>query len=135
MTVEHSNGIDKSHTAGITERRPGMERLIEILAKDLGNGIGWAAESGVLFVAFAVLWAAFAAGVIWSEGSVDQTWEFLRSLPLIAQAVVWLLLLPVMAGLWIWETSWPVIVRLLVVGGIAGWNLLVFLPKALTAKP
>jgi hypothetical protein len=32
---------------------------------------------------------------------------------------------------WVWETSWPLVVRLLVVFGVAGWNLLVFLPKSL----
>ena len=41
----------------------------------------------------------------------------------------------VMIGLWIWETSWPFIVRLILVLGIAGWNLLVFLPNAAKAQP
>jgi len=60
----------------------------------------------------------------------------IRDLPLIVQAVAWLLFLPVMVGLWVWETTWPLIVRLLVVLGLAGWNLLVFLPKALQgARP
>ena len=43
---------------------------------------------------------------------------------------VWLLFLPVMIGLWIWETTWPLLVRLVLVIGIAGWNLLIFLPRA-----
>jgi hypothetical protein len=38
-----------------------------------------------------------------------------------------------MIGLWIWETSWPLIVRVVLVVAIAGWNLLVFLPRALQA--
>jgi hypothetical protein len=54
-------------------------------------------------------------------------------LPLVVQAVVWLLFLPVMVGLWIWETTWPVILRVFLVVSIAGWNLLVFLPKAAQA--
>jgi len=41
-----------------------------------------------------------------------------------------------MAGLWVWETSWPLIVRVVTILGIAGWNLLVFLPRAAqTATP
>ena len=36
------------------------------------------------------------------------------------KAVAWVLFLPVMAGLWIWESGWPTLVRLLLVGGIAG---------------
>ena len=41
--------------------------------------------------------------------------------------------LPVAAGLWIWETTWPMLLRLLLIAGIAGRNLLVFLPRALQA--
>jgi hypothetical protein len=73
--------------------------------------------------------------LIFSAGSVDQAWQTIRELPLIVQIVVWVLFLPVMIGLWIWETSWPLVVRLVLVLGVAGWNLLVFLPKALQAKP
>ena len=112
-----------------------MERIIESLATGLGNGVGWMAESGVLFLVFLVMWVAFGAALVWSQGSLNQAWETVRSLPLIAQVVVWVLFLPVMAGLWVWETSWPLILRLVVVAGIAGWNLLIFLPRALQAKP
>ena len=58
-----------------------------------------------------------------------------RDLPLIVQIVVWILFLPVMIGLWIWESTWPLIVRLVLVVGVAGWNLIMFLPRALQAKP
>jgi hypothetical protein len=113
-----------------------MEQVINTLASALGNGVGWLAESGVLFVlfvAFAVLWVAFGASVIWSQGSLDAAWQWIRGLPLLVQGIVWLLFLPVVIGLWIWETTWPLIVRLVLVVGIAGWNLLVFLPRALMA--
>jgi hypothetical protein len=110
-----------------------MDTVIEALAGGLGNSVGWLAEHGILFGIFAVVWIAFAAGLIWSHGSIDQAWQTIRGLPLIVQALAWLLFLPVMAGLWVWETTWPLIVRLLVVAGIAGWNLLVFLPRAAQA--
>jgi hypothetical protein len=119
-----------------TARRKGrMEQVIETLASGMGNSVAWLAENGVLFAIFAVIWIAFAAGLIFSQGSVDQAWQTIRSLPLIVQTVVWVLFLPVMIGLWVWETSWPLIVRLVLVVGVAGWNLLMFLPKALQAKP
>jgi ABC-type amino acid transport system permease subunit len=114
-----------------TERKGSrMDGLIEGTATGLGNGIGWLAEHGVLFVIFAVLWLVFAAGLIWSQGTVDQAWQTIRDLPLVVQIVVWVLFLPVMFGLWVWETSWPLVVRLILVIGAAGWNLLVFLPRA-----
>jgi hypothetical protein len=43
-------------------------------------------------------------------------------------------LLPVVIGLWVWESSWPLLVRLTVVIGVASWSLLVFLPKGLQAR-
>jgi len=118
-----------------TDTKGRMETVIESVANGLGNTIGFLADSGVLFAIFGVIWAAFGIGLVWSQGSVDGTWQALRELPLILQAVVWLLFLPVMAGLWIWESTWPVAVRLLLVAGIAGWNLLIFLPRALQARP
>lgn len=113
-----------------------MERMIETLASGLGNGVGWMAEHGILFAIFAIIWIAFAASLLVSQGSLDQAWATIRGLPLILQAVVWVLFLPAVIGLWVWETSWPLIVRLLLVAGIAWWNLMVFLPRALqTVRP
>jgi hypothetical protein len=109
-----------------------MEQLIETLASGVGNSVAWLAEHGVLFAIFAVLWVAFGVALVWSQGSLDQAWQSIRDLPLPLQLVVWVLFLPVMVGLWIWETSWPLIVRLVLVLGIAGWNLLVLLPRALS---
>jgi ABC-type amino acid transport system permease subunit len=113
-----------------SRRRNPLETVIETLASGVGNGVGWLAEHGVLFAVFALIWIAFAIGLVWSQGTVDQAWESIRELPLLLQIVVWILFLPVIAGLWVWETSWPVLVRLALVVGIAGWNLLVFLPRA-----
>jgi ABC-type amino acid transport system permease subunit len=110
-----------------------MERIIESLASGLGNSVGFMAESGVLFVVFAAIWLAFGAALIWSQGSLDAAWQAVRGLPLLVQLVVWVLFLPVMVGLWVWETTWPLLLRLIVVLGIAGWNLLIFLPRALQA--
>ena len=112
-----------------------MDQVVSALATGLGNSVAWMAENGILFAIFAVIWIAFAAGLVFSQGSVDQAWQTVRGLPLIVQIVVWVVLLPVMVGLWAWETTWPLIVRLVLVVGVAGWNLLIFLPKALQAKP
>lgn len=109
-----------------------MEGIINAAASGLGDGIGYLAESGLLFVVFAIIWGAFGLGLVLSQGSVDAAWTLVNGLPLVLKALVWLLFLPVMLGLWIWETTWPLALRLLLVIGIAGWNLLIFLPRALT---
>lgn len=105
-----------------------MEQIIETLADGLGNTIGFLANNWILFGIFAVLWLAFGAALLLSQGSIDSAWQWVRSLPLLVQIGVWVLFLPVVAGIWIWESSWPLVVRLLLVAGLAGWNLLVLIP-------
>ena len=105
-----------------------MDTLIESVASALGGAVSWMADNGVLFMAFALIWLAFGAAVVWQQGTLDRAWQRIQSLPLIVRAVVWLLFLPVMIGLWIWESAWPRMVRLVLVLGVAGWNLLVFRP-------
>ena len=94
----------------------------------VADAIAWAASSGVLLAVFAALWLAFGAALVMSQGSLDQAWQWLRTLPIVIQAVVWLLFLPFAAGLWVWETTWPLAVRLLLVVGLAGWSILMFIP-------
>lgn len=110
-----------------------MEGVINRLATGLSAVAVFLASSGIAFVIFAVLWIAFGAALVASQGSVDAAWEWVRGLPLIVQALVWLLFLPVVVGLWVWETSWPLAVRLVLVGGLAAWSLFIFLPRAATA--
>ncbi|MEO7295575.1 MAG: hypothetical protein ABIZ57_05495 [Candidatus Limnocylindria bacterium] len=112
-------------------RKNAMEQIMETLASGMGNSIGFLAETGLLFVIFALIWLAFGAALLFSQGSLDAAWQTIRGLPLLVQLIAWLLFLPVMIGLWVWETTWPLILRLFVVLGIAGWNLLIFLPRAL----
>jgi hypothetical protein len=94
------------------------------------RGVDWFVGVGA-FGLFAFLWLAFGIALIASQGTLDATWEWVRSLPWLLQAVLGIALLPVAAGLWIWETSWPLAVRLVLVGGIAIANLYTFFPRSL----
>jgi hypothetical protein len=104
--------------------------LVNGIVVPIANFIGWAAETSVLFLVFLLLWIAFGVALVLNQGSLGEAWTWIRSLPLLIQVVAWFLFLPVMAGLWIWETSWPLILRFVLVGGLAFWNLMVFLPRA-----
>ncbi|HEX6128469.1 MAG TPA: hypothetical protein VF071_05530 [Candidatus Limnocylindria bacterium] len=84
-----------------------------------------------VFVLFTALWVGFAWALIASQGSLEAAWQWIRGLPLILQGVVWLLFLPVVAGLWIWHTDWAVVVRLVLVAGIGFWNIYLFYPRGL----
>lgn len=88
----------------------------------------------VVFVVFAGLWIGFAYALVSSQGSLDAAWQWIRDLPLILQGVVWLLFLPVVAGLWVWESAWPTAVRLLLVAGIGFFNLYLFFPGYLLKR-
>lgn len=85
-----------------------------------------------LFVLVAVLWAGFAIALIVNQGSLDAAWDWVRGLPLIAQVVVWMAFLPVVAGLWVWHTDWMLIVRVVVIAGIAVANLYLFRPRGVS---
>ena len=103
-----------------------MERVIERVATGPGDGIGFIADTGILFIVFALIWVGFGVALIWSQRSLDAGWQWVRDLPWLMQGLVWLLFLPVMIGLWIWETSWALILRLALIVSVAGWTLLVF---------
>jgi nucleoside permease NupC len=76
-----------------------------------------------------LLWLAFAAALLFNRELLDITWQAFRGWPLIIQVVVGLLVLPVTAGLWIWQTSWPLILRLVLVAGLAWVTVYTFFPR------
>ena len=90
--------------------------------------IGFLASSGILLLVFGAAWVAFGVALARDPARIERTWRRLRALPLVVQALAWLLLLPVLAGIAAWRTDWPRIARLALVGGLAAWNLLMFLP-------
>jgi hypothetical protein len=86
-------------------------------------------SSGALLAVFAILWLAIGAAAVANPAGLDATWRAIGEWPLPVQAVGWLLFLPVMAGLWIWATDWPLVARVFLVAGLAGWSLLIFIPR------
>lgn len=112
-------------------------KVLEALINALVNGIvipvtsiiPRLVSSGALLAVFAVLWLAIGVAAVADPAGLDATWRAIGEWPLPAQAVGWLLFLPVMAGLWIWATDWPLVARIVLVAGLAGWNLLVFIPR------
>jgi hypothetical protein len=81
-----------------------------------------------VWILFTTLWVTFLAFLVFSQGSLDDIWHRLRDFPLILQGVAWLLFLPVTAGLAIWETAWPLVVRLVLIIGLAWVNVYLFFP-------
>jgi hypothetical protein len=103
-----------------------------------GIGLGIALITGatvvfnvLVFTMFAILWIAFVAALAFSPGTLDDLWHQTRRLPLLIQGVVWLLFLPLMIGLWIWERTWSLLIRLVLIIALGVWNVYMFFPLSL----
>ena len=75
-------------------------------------------------VIFAVLWLGFAFALIVNREWLDFLWNWVQTLPTAAEIIVWVVFLPITVGLWIWESPWSDLVRLLAFAGVGGWTLL-----------
>jgi hypothetical protein len=87
------------------------------------QAIAWAVVMVVGWVAFA--WVATAV-----PGGLDAVWGWVRALPLLAQVVLWLLLLPWMAALWLSQMAWAPWFRWLLIVSLALATLWTALPPA-----
>ena len=86
----------------------------------------------ISFGAFAILtllWLGFGAILIFNQAILDSVWQSFRGLPWAIQGVVWLLILPVALGLWVWESPWPLWIRLILVIGLGWATIYTFFPK------
>ena len=107
-----------------------IETIVDATVVPLANAVPMLVSSGVALLLFAALWGAFVFALVRDRTRLDEAWRRLRGLPLIVQALVWLLFLPVLVGLAVWRAGWPLAGRLVTIGGLAGWNLLIFLPQS-----
>jgi len=73
---------------------------------------------------FLVLWVGFAIALVVNREWLDDLWKWIQALPLAPKVIAWVIFTPIMAGLGIWESSWPVLGRLVGFAAIVGWTLL-----------
>ncbi len=106
-----------------------IDGVLVPLIDNVTGSIPWLISSGILLLLFGALWVAFAAALVREPTRIDAAWCRVRRAPLVVQAVAWVLFLPVLAGVWIYRMSWPAAARLTLIGALAGWNLLMFLPR------
>jgi hypothetical protein len=101
-----------------------------------GIGLGIALVTGaaqafniLVWAAFTVLWIAFAVALAFSPGTLDDVWHAVRRPALVIQAAAWLLFLPIMIGLWIWERPWPLPIREILVLALGAWTVFFIFPR------
>jgi hypothetical protein len=81
------------------------------------------------FAILTILWLGFGAALVFNQALLDTAWQLFRGLPLVAQILIGLLLLPLILGLWIWQAPWPMWIRLILVIGLGFATIFTFLPK------
>lgn len=85
----------------------------------------------IAFTVLTLLWVGFGAALLLNRELLDKAWRLFRSWNILIQLLVALLVLPVVLGLWIWQTRWPAWLRLLVVAGLAWFTVYTFFPRPL----
>ncbi len=73
---------------------------------------------------FLVLWVGFIVALVMNREWLDIIWNWVQGLPLVPKIIIWMIFLPIMVGLWIWESSWPTLGNLFGIAGMVGWTLL-----------
>lgn len=81
----------------------------------------------IFFVA-AILWVAFGALLLSRQGDLSDLWNSFRGQHWLLQGIEFVLLLPWVIALWIWNTGWWLWIRIVLVLGLAWVNLLMFWP-------
>lgn len=68
------------------------------------------------------MWVAFF--VLLANDQLGELWTWVRDLPILAEIVLWLAILPWMLGMAVWTSSWEQWVRMLLVVLFAvGWTV------------
>jgi hypothetical protein len=83
------------------------------------------------FTVLTLLWLVFGIALLLNREFLDRAWRLFRSWNRLIQLFVALLVLPVVLGLWIWQTRWPGWVRLVLVAGLAWMTEYTFFPRLL----
>ena len=83
------------------------------------------------FIILTLLWLGFGISLLLNRELLDKAWRLFRRWNIFLQLFVALLVLPVVLGLWIWQTRWPAWLRLALVVGLAWMTEYTFFPRLL----
>jgi hypothetical protein len=128
------SGRSKRSASSARTQRIRVGLAIFVVADGCALGIALVTGAGFVFnvlvwLLFVVLWIAFAAALAVSPATLDELWRGVRGSHVAVQGLVWLLLLPIMVGLWIWVRAWRATNRLLLIAGTAVVSLFLLFPR------
>ena len=72
---------------------------------------------------FMVLWVGFIIALVVNREWLDVLWNWVQALPMVPKIFIWMFLLPIMVGLWVWESTWSTFGQLVGFTGIVVWTL------------
>jgi hypothetical protein len=81
------------------------------------------------FAILAIFWLGFGTALIFNQTLLGTTWQMFRGLPVWAHVMITFLLLPLIPRPWIWQTSRPLWIRLILVMGLGLATIYPFFPK------
>ena len=88
----------------------------------------------VAFSVISLLWLGFLIVLFTNQQLLVSAWQVFAAWPLVFQIVVWLLALPLVLGLWIWQMAWSLWLRVILVLGLAVVSVYLFFPRKTSPK-
>jgi hypothetical protein len=82
----------------------------------------------IVFAVAVLLWVGFALLLLNRQGNLSDIWAGFRGQSWLLQVLEALILLPWVAGLWVWNTSWDLWIRTLMLIGLFWVSLYLLLP-------
>ena len=82
----------------------------------------------IVFAVAVLLWVGFAVLLLNRQGSLGEIWAAFRGQSWILQALEVLIFLPWVAALWVWNTSWDLWIRALLLIGLLWVSLYLLFP-------
>jgi hypothetical protein len=77
----------------------------------------------------AKLWAGFLGALVFNREILNHIWKSFRGLNIVLQVIIGLLTLPVIVGLWVWNTRLPAWLRAVIVVALAWVTIYTFFPR------
>ena len=58
---------------------------------------------------FLMLWVGLIFALVVNRQWLDELWDWVQAMPTVPRVIVWVIFLPILVGLWIWDSSWPLL--------------------------
>ncbi len=81
------------------------------------------------FIAVLLLWLAFGWTLMLGRQALDGAWRSFQHQSRVVQGIEVVLLLPWVVALAVWESKWTLVLRVILVVGLACSTLFAFFPK------